>query len=187
MKKAAETTLDPKVFDFTALMGKARKPLPRKVSVFLAVGNLDLIRELTHKITEAQADPAERSMNEADPAETMLEQKNALMQEFNDSEVTFEFRPLAKGDRLAIHDSMREAGEAGQSEDFEDKWTTFAVANNCISPVMTVAEVTEFRAEVGEYVFGVLGSEVLQLFNGSGVRNIPFSLPPSPSLTSAQP
>jgi hypothetical protein len=202
---AATTTvpakaLDPKTVDFDMVLAQAKRPKPKPVSIFLRHDLYAEIEELDAEIDQLdrriktlrggddEALKVQRAVGDSDPAgeleaerEMLLDIRNPLAEEFNASEITFEFRLVQRGDRLKAKAAMVADQHVPEEDEENEIFPCYMMAQTCTSVDWPGAQWLAFRDQIGEFPF--LPLQVA--FQDSGTAGIgmsgPFSQRPSPS------
>lgn len=204
-RAAADTTvdmgalkpLDPKTVDFELILAQARRPKPKPVSIFLRHDLYSDIEELDMQIDVLEAKIAGRhtfggdegigdvsavTILQAELAD-LIDLRNPFAEEFNASEVVFEFRIIARGDRIKAKAAMVADGHRPEDDEENEIFPCYMMAQTCTSVGWPGAQWLKFRDQVGEFPFLPLQAA----FQDSGTAGMsvtaPFSrrLSPTPS------
>jgi hypothetical protein len=201
-KAAAATTvdlnkpLDPRNVDFDTIIAQARRPKPKPVSIFLRhdlyseIEDLDAkIEVLDRKIAGFSApDAPALGVGDDNPAahlqaelETLLEQRNPLVEQFNASEVVFEFRLIERGDRIKAKAAFLADGHIVEDDEENEIFPCYMMAQTCVTVNWPGAQWLAFRDQIGEFPFLPLQAA----FQESGTQGMgitgPFSQRPLPT------
>lgn len=193
-KAAAHTKLDPKLFDFNSVMARTKAPKPKSVSVFLRPDVVPRILELEDQIMKSLGDQPEPNSERAigdvpsdvDADVDVLEAElDALKEQFNDSELAFEFRPAKLSDNTKARAAMVEDKRDMTGDEADEISISYMLAETCISAGWTGAQFHQFREEIGEAAFRPLFNAAIEANAGPAV-SAPFSRRPSRGLTTAK-
>lgn len=183
--KSAVGKLDPRALSFDSVIAKTRAPRPVKASVFLAADNaariVEIDAELDRLAAEEYRNPQERSIVDEDPAKALLAERDALVEELNDSEVELEFRVLKRGDYTAARAAMIADGHDLDADGSMDLFACYTMAETCISTEWTGGQWLQFRDAIGEPAFRHLADVTEQAATANVTA--PFSRRPSPTRT----
>lgn len=195
-------TLDPRNVDFDVVLAQAKRPKPKPVSIFLRHDLYAEIEELDAEIDrlERQVETlhrgegrhGERAVGDPQPTaaldadlDALMELRNPLAEEFNASEITFEFRLVQRGDRIKAKAAMLADGHKPEDDEENEIFPCYMMAQTCTSVDWSGAKWLAFRDQVGEFPFLPLQAA----FQDSGTAGIgmtgPFSQRPSHSQASA--
>lgn len=181
--KTVKGKLDPKVFDFSTVMGRVRAPQPEEVSIFLAAEIYPRIEELSRLIDEAGDDDMERSIGDPNPVDALTAEYNELVEEWNASEVPFVLRPVHRLDKIAARAALVEDDIDMDTFEGEDASVCYMLAEVVTNVDWSGAQFLEFRDQIGETAFMPLLNAANRANAGNAV-SAPFSPKPLPSRTS---
>jgi hypothetical protein len=179
-RAAAKTKLDPKMFDFNAVMARSKSPKPKDVSVFLRPDLIPRIKELEALIDGD--DDGERAIGDPDPTAALVEEYNALADEFEASQLVFEFRAQKYSDRTNARAAMTRDGHDLEADDANELAISYMLAETCLNAGWTGAEWHLWRENIGEAAFLPLLTAAMEANAGPEVT-APFSRRPLPGLT----
>lgn len=180
---APKGKLDPKVFDFNHLMSRTKAPTPEKVSVFLRADLVGRIKELDALLNAVPDEDPERAIGDPLPADEYGAEYDALVEDFNASEVVFEFRAKKLSDVTNARAAMARDHIDLEGDEANEWAINYMLAEQCTNATMTGAEWGQWREEIGETAFFPLVAAMVSANMGAGV-SAPFSQRPSPGLTS---
>lgn len=182
MTAKAKGKLDPKVFDFNSVMAKTKAPEPKCVSVFLRPDLVPRIEELAGLLDAEKGQPAERGVADEDESAAWLAEYNDLVDEFNESELVFEFRAAKFSDNTNAKAAMSRDGIDPEDDD-NLRSVSYMLAETAIGVGWSGAEWHQFREKIGEAAFVPLLTTAMSANTGPGV-SAPFSRRLSPGRTS---
>lgn len=183
--KAARTTLDLKVFDFNSVMARTKSPKPKSVPVFLRADLADRIIELQSLLDGDASDGTERAIGDPEPGAELLDEYNALVDDFNESKLVFEFRATKLSDNTNAKAAMIRDGHDLESDTAQEVSIGYMLAERCENAGWSGAEWHQWREQIGEAAFRPLINTAVEA-DTSGV-SAPFSRRLSPGRTSEKP
>lgn len=179
-RSAAKTTVDPKLFDFNSVIARSRAPKPKSVSVFLRPDLIPRINEL-QALVDAEPD-GERAIGDPLPTDEFGDELDSLKQDFNESELIFEFRAQRYSDRTNARAAMTRDGHDLEGDDANEIAISYMLAETCENAGWSGAEWHQWRETIGEAAFVPLLAAAMEANAGPEVT-VPFSRRPLPGLT----
>jgi len=174
--------LDPKTFDFNTVIKRVKIADTVKASIFLDTSPLERIQELDALLDAAEEPTGDRGIDDLNPTDELLAERNALVEQVNASELVFEFRPKKRPDQIRAAEAMKRDMIPEDDELTNSASICYVMAETCTNAGWTGKEWLQFRDEIGESMFLPLTMKAISANTGPGVT-APFSLRSSPTPT----